>query len=161
MSFLSRIELAPLHRLGGDESHGVMRAERWAWDFVIDGRPLSTLIAGDIIGVLGWCGAAWDLAVTEKLLRRASPDLPPDRVALYVCPECGDVTCGAATASISLAGDEVMWQDFRWEGSPDGAGTESALQLGEFRFDRHTYERLLLQALSIPLGPNTSRVSAS
>src|SRR5215216_2128667 len=99
MTTLSRLELAPLHRPGW-RSGDVSVTERWSWDFVVDGRSLNAHISDDVAGVLGWGDAAWEEGVVEKLLGRAPPDLPPDRVALYVCPECGDLGCGAVTASL-------------------------------------------------------------
>lgn len=115
MPTISHLELAALHRSGG-RSGQITWAERWTWDFVVDGVPLHTRVgAGDVVGALGWGDQVWEAGITAKLLGRAEPDLPPDRVALYVCPECGDLRCGAVTASIGQAGGVVTGRNFAWQ----------------------------------------------
>jgi hypothetical protein len=34
---------------------------------------------------------------------------------LYVCPECGDLGCGALTAKVGRDGDYIVWSDFAFE----------------------------------------------
>jgi hypothetical protein len=31
---------------------------------------------------------------------------------LYVCPECGDIQCGAMTVEITKTGNTYTWQNF-------------------------------------------------
>jgi hypothetical protein len=38
-----------------------------------------------------------------------------DRVALFVCPECGDLACGAITALVSRNDHRVQWSDFAYD----------------------------------------------
>ena len=33
-------------------------------------------------------------------------------MAIYVCPICGDLECGAITARIEREADEIVWRDF-------------------------------------------------
>ena len=40
------------------------------------------------------------LPAISRLLADEPPDGPADRIALYVCHECGDLGCGAATVTI-------------------------------------------------------------
>ena len=153
MTDLSRLELAPLHRPGG------ARTERWSWDFVIDGASLSALIGGDVAGALGWRAPEQEAAVADRLLRRAPADLPPDRVALYVCPECGDLDCGAVTAAVAREGDVLVWRDFAWERLSDVPDGER-LSLRPFRFSRATYGRALRAAIATRPGPGTPPITA-
>jgi hypothetical protein len=153
MPALSRLELTPHHRPGGSAG-GATRTECWTWDFVVDGQPLS-VVAGDMVGALGSADPAWDARVVDKLLRRAPPDLPPDRVALYVCPECGDLGCGAVAASVIREGDVVIWRDFAWERDWEDALVQGQpIELGPFHFDRGSYGRLLRAALERRPGPD-------
>lgn len=67
----------------------------------------------------------------------------PERTRFYVCAECGDLACGAVTASIERLDSVVIWRDFRWdfgaeEEEPDSANDE---HIGPFVFEKAEYER--------------------
>jgi hypothetical protein len=79
-------------------------------DYVIDGESLYEQHGFDYIGPLGWGPHERDEEVARRLLLESGPDMN-DRVAVYVCPECGDLLCGAITAMIELGGDEIVWRD--------------------------------------------------
>lgn len=151
---LSRVELAPLHRVGGQVGGGAT-TERWSWDFVVDDQSLAAAVGGDIAGALGWGEPAVEARVVDKLLGRAAPDLPPDRVAVYICPECGDLSCGAVTVSVARDGDAVVWRDFAWERDWAAPDHGQRIALGPFRFERGMYGRLLRAGLGTRPGPGT------
>jgi hypothetical protein len=44
-----------------------------------------------------------------RLQGETQPDYPPNRVAIYVCPECGDLGCGAITVAVSREEGTVIW----------------------------------------------------
>jgi hypothetical protein len=161
MATISQLGLAPLHRPGSHRSGGISVAERWTWDFVVDGQPLSRVIRADVAGALGWGDAAWEASIADKLLRRTDPDLPPDRIALYVCPECGDLSCGALTAAVAAEDDTIVWHNFRWERDWEGAPDDGPLALGPFRFDRGAYTRLLQMVVGLRPGPGAPQLAAS
>ena len=59
------------------------------------------------------------------------------RVALFVCPECGDLACGAITALVSRNDHSVQWSDFAYDN-----GYEAASKLdhvGPFEFEWAAY----------------------
>lgn len=155
MATLSRLELAPLHR---PRSGG--KTERWSWDFLVDGKSLHARIGGDVIGALGWGDAAWESAVIERLQGRAAPDFPPDRVALYVCPECGELDCGAVTASVTRDGDVFTWSNFAFQNGLEIANDLQRIALEPFLFDRSAYGRLLREALRNTPGPESLPLTA-
>jgi len=136
------LEFSPIHRKGERNGH-TSRADRWTWDFVIEGTSVGRQITGDLVGVLGWNQPSDDQAVA-KLLGEAPADLAPNRVALYVCPECGDLACGAITAAIIFESDSVVWSDLAWENGLDDASARRCYDIGPFRFERSEYERALL-----------------
>jgi hypothetical protein len=141
----SRLELASLHRRGGISEGGGRVTERFSTDFVVDDHRLSALVNRDVASCLGWGDRAWQDQVVKKLLLRGEPDFLPNRYALYVCPECGDLGCGALSAVVERDGEFVVWRDFAWannyEEMVDRGGFE---HLGPFRFEFIAYERLLL-----------------
>jgi len=69
----------------------------------------------DVVSVLvtDW-PAGFPAEAVGQLLGEVSSSLPDGRVALYVCPECGDLGCGAVTALVERANDDVVWRDLGW-----------------------------------------------
>jgi hypothetical protein len=119
-------------------------------DFVVDAESLAARVAPLIdfvsINLVTPLNRAWLPAVPaaiEALLgRRAPAGLAGGQVALLVCGECGDLGCGAITASLGLNASSVSWRDFRWE--RDNAEPPTALDgLGPITFRRDDYEATL------------------
>ena len=134
----------PALRLGS----GAFQTGRVYADFVVDGLPLSTRAQqrADLVSSLGWGPRAWQDEVVARLLLEASPDFPwgGGRTALYICPEDGDLHCGAVTAVIERVGDEVVWRDLGFETGldtdPAELDTRGLDGLGPFRFRWPAYE---------------------
>lgn len=87
-------------------------------DFVIDGQSLATRLR-IARGLATLMNRAWLPAVSgaidELLGKRPTDGLDPGRVALYVCGDCGDLGCGAVTATLLVDNDRVTWSDFAWD----------------------------------------------
>src|SRR5438045_1594928 len=90
------------------ERHGgLSKTGRVYADFVVDGMPLSAIarrVAPDNISCLGWSVREAQDRIVSRLLVESQPRAD-DRVPLYVCPECGDLGCGALTAKGEREGD--------------------------------------------------------
>jgi hypothetical protein len=149
MSSLSKLSVAALSCQFSKDDAVVSRA---SWDFVVDGISLRSRFPdhSDRAGVLGWGTKQSENEALSRLCADLAPDSPPNRVAIYVCPLCGDLGCGAVTVAISRSAQTVAWNDFRWEVSwyadhPD----ESTIryELGPFEFDYTDYIRVLRNAL--------------
>ena len=123
--------------------------ERRHLDFLIDGESLFDALHAehyDLIGRLGWEGDAEDVAAIAQLLLKAPPPIPPGRHMLFVCPECGDLGCGALTAEVALdAEGHVVWRDFAYENNYDPAMTERDRfrAIGPLIFDSKQYTEAL------------------
>ena len=118
-------------------------------DFEVNGTSLYDALRGygfDHIGAI-WLEPDVEVeadATVAKLLGQAPPDLPPDRVAVYVCPECGDLGCGAITVRVDLGRDEIRWHDWAWQTDYDPEPDRSELaEMPPLSFDRATYEERL------------------
>jgi hypothetical protein len=135
------LEFAPIYRPGERDGH-TSRTERWTWDFVVEGASVRRQITGELVGVLGWNEPS-DVKAVAKLLGEAPADLAPNRVALYVCPECGDLACGALTAAVTFESGSVVWSDLAWENGLDDDSGRRRYDIGPFRFERSEYERAL------------------
>jgi hypothetical protein len=92
-----------------DRRVGATQAPRRFLDYVIGGRSFYELHGHDRISVLGWGVAAEDERAADRLMS-ASADLD-GRTAIAVCPEDGDLLCGAISARIVVSGDEIEWTD--------------------------------------------------
>ncbi|MBI5287813.1 MAG: hypothetical protein HY873_02445 [Chloroflexi bacterium] len=145
----SVLNLAWRAREGTRSDRGVANATRRQYlDFFVDGTSLY-----DALGVSDWVSwlADWPnpLSIGELLPEGESVlDSEIEGVArrlLYVCPECGDLRCGAITAVIHQEGDRVVWKDFAelfWDPSDDMRplfDAEKFNHVGPFYFGRKQY----------------------
>ena len=158
MPELSDLRLAWVHRPGVDPQTvpiGVsFVTARDSLDFVISGKSLMSLVHGDYASCLGWADAVREAPTVERLLMRAPADCPSGRNTLLVCPECGDLGCGAISARIQREGPWIVWRDFAYENNYDEAmtDTESYSQLGPYYFDPQQYEAELRSSRGAPSG---------
>ena len=146
LGWLERPGVAKIGRLGGS-----ITSRRYL-DFNIDGESLRDVVdasSRDLIGRLGWCSPAEDRTAVDQLLLRQPAPLPEGRQLLYVCPECGDIGCGAITAFVEAEGDVVIWRDFGYENDydPNMTDRDSLSRVGPFRFHLVEYTRVLTEVL--------------
>ncbi len=144
----SQLRLVPRQRVVESVEWG-SKTPRQFLDFEVDGRSFYDALRErgmDHIGVL-WLDRGDDSAsasAVARLVGDAPGDLPDGRVAVYVCPECGDLGCGAVTVRLTLAPDEVTWDDWGWQTDYEAAVDRSSLDdLPSLTFDRTQYERTL------------------
>ena len=142
MEKMSELRLEWKRRVGGGG-----RTQRDFLDFIVDGQPLSELV-GDQVSCLGWFVPEENTKAARRLLLKEPADLPNNRRTLYVCPECGDIGCGAVSLVIERAGDKIIWRDFGYENGYDGVIRAEGFEgIGPFTFDRAVYARAIRQAL--------------
>jgi hypothetical protein len=120
------------------------------FDFVIDGVALYDMMGQrrDLVSTL-WTKPevpAERQRYARRLLTLEPGDVPGDRVSLYVCPECGDLGCGAITMKIEVGVGEVRWFDFGYENTYEDRIPFDTV--GPLSFDRQEYERLIGQFIS-------------
>lgn len=141
---LSHIEL---HR-PGRASGRVTTAQRYSSDFLVDGRSLLrrlVAIAGGHDDFMG-CFVRGFEDVTKSILDEMLPaaDSAPLRVGIYVCPECGDISCGRYSVGVQRTGDAVVWNGFAYESGDEAPSLIE--ELGSFRFELSQYEQAIRQA---------------
>lgn len=122
-------------------------SEREARSFLgvwVDGRALPEAQGQDLVSCLGWFAPEEDRRAAGRLLGEVAPDVE-DRVAVYVCPECGDVLCGALTARITHSEREVVWTDFAfsWFDSEVGRWEHESVGQAEYHFAADAYRRTM------------------
>jgi hypothetical protein len=73
------------------------------FDFFVDGKSLHEILdLSDQIGCLGWGLPEIEKHTIAQLLAKESPVPKSGRVPIYICPECGDLGCGAVTGLYAL-----------------------------------------------------------
>jgi hypothetical protein len=125
-----------------DRGIGATQTPRRFLDYVIDGRSFYGMQGRDLISLLGWSVPAEDDRAAERMLSGSS-DLD-GRTAVAVCPEDGDLLCGAISAKIVIADGEVQWTDLGLSSYDHLAGVwshEALLlpDLPQLRFDLSRY----------------------
>jgi hypothetical protein len=130
-----------------DRTLGGSQTPRRFLDFVIDGESLYEKL-GDVISPLGWLNAEETRKIVNRFLRKESPDFPNDRTSIYVCPECGDLECGAVSAVIERVGDDIIWRDFGYQNTYDDTiRFEDYEDVGPFTFNATEYHNEMTKAL--------------
>jgi hypothetical protein len=145
---MSRLRLVPRDRDVEDVEWGAKTQRRFL-DSEVDGRSFYDQLRErgmDYISVL-WLNSADEspsASAVAQLLGDAPGDLQDGRVAAFVCPECGDLRCGAITVRPVIGPGEVAWHDSGWQSDYDSAVDRSQLaDLPSVTFDRAEYERTL------------------
>jgi hypothetical protein len=93
----------------------------------------------DLITPFGWAAnKAYERQIIKTFTLREKSELETGRVMLYVCPECGDVDCGAVTAVIKDYGDRIIWKEFGYETGYGGV-SETYPSIAPIEFERQSY----------------------
>lgn len=77
-----------------------------------------------------------------QLLAKELPEPESGRVPIYICPECGDLGCGAVTARIDEEADSYIWSNFAFENNYEGT-IELYSEVGPFSFNKVAYSKIL------------------
>ncbi len=142
---VSSLDVTWATRVGGGG-----RTERRYLDFVIDGVSLCSRFDADFIPPLGWFTVEAQLAMIERLRRKLPPDLAHDRTSLCICPECGDLGCGAISVSVEGGAGVVEWKDFGIQNNYEDAIHRQGFEgIGPFTFDGARYHALLTRVRSL------------
>jgi len=105
-----------------ERRYGPSQTPRRFLDYVVDGDPLYDRVGCDLITPFGWSVEVAQERAARRLLGEETPEVD-DRVAIYVCPECGDRMCGALTAVIVRAGPDIVWSELAYSTYDFSAGT--------------------------------------
>lgn len=142
MERVNILKLEPRLREGGNGA-----TAREYLDFVVDGNPLSETIAEDLASCLGWLSSEENEKAIGRLLLEEPADLPNNRRSLYVCPECGDLGCGAITVVIESVGEQIIWRDFGLQNNyEEEVLSASYADIGPLIFNRAQYEAVIRSA---------------
>lgn len=141
-----------LEREGVLVPSGTMAA-RVSVDFVVCGTSLLAELVkadrghGDFMGCFVQGFAAENQKKKEQLAGALKPDTDEGRYLLYLCPECGDIGCGAYGAKLKLTDSTASLYDFAYENGYEVGRVLKAV--GPFIFARTEYDAALEEAGAI------------
>jgi hypothetical protein len=135
-----QLQLAPLHRPGS-----AYKRERHTFDLVVNGISLFRETGASKSDM---CGSLADPHFEPEAARRFNDEVLGNlgaklsvggahRVALFVCPECGDLGCGAVTALVSRRAHSVRWSDFAFENDYDSLSPIDGVEVFEFEWPQY------------------------
>jgi hypothetical protein len=120
----------------------VNQTPREYFDFFVSGNSLRRILnieTADYVTLFGWgTNQEYDRHILNVFRLKEKSQLDSGRAMIYVCPECGEIDCGAITANIKDFGDRIIWDDFGYETGYGGL-TETYDQLKAIEFERTSY----------------------
>jgi hypothetical protein len=134
-------------------SGGTTATERISSDFQIDGESLLSLLIredgghSDFMGALVQGLPESQENVAMQLRLQADPSSDTGRILLYICPECGDISCGAYSVRASRDSSTYSWSDFAYENGYEDARRLD--QVGPFTFEASQYEAAIVSASAL------------
>jgi hypothetical protein len=118
------------------------RTRREYLDFVIDGKSLQDLLdPGEMIGCLGWQSSTEEQVLIDQLLLKRPSPIGDDRVPIYICPECGQLDCGAVTVQIQKSKSGIVWSNlgFQKDNSVAVSFDRAYASIAGYTFDKSEY----------------------
>lgn len=120
------------------------KKEQTYLDFKIDEKSLIDYLKlgnMDLISPFGWGdNENYEIQLLKEFRVEILPTLDSGRVMFYVCPECGDISCGAITGLVSEnERGQIEWSDFGYENDYQGV-VEKYANIS-FCFERTDYFR--------------------
>ena len=146
------LDIHIIHRPGELNVKGrVVKQERFTVDFLVNGQSLYELLSAhslDLVGRFSQGNRAWNEESANIFLTKQSADIENSRIMLYVCPECGDIGCGAITVTIIKSDNSYAWTEFGYENNydPQMMDLDSYRTIGPFRFQFDEYCEVIEKA---------------
>ena len=144
---MNALELRKRHRKGETFKNGSTKADRKYIDFNVSGQLLGQLFGlpdFDLIGTFSYSeNKEYYNRLVDEFLGLVKPELITGRTCFYVCPECGDIGCGAITAKIEFTDKTVIWKEFGYENNYSEPDLNNYVEIGPFVFDRKEYSKTI------------------
>ena len=137
----------------GSSTNGCSVTERRSTDFAVDGHSLLQALVkvdgghADFMGCFVKGCLEQSAKSAAAFLLQAPAQTGSGRVLIYICPECGDIGCGAYSVRISASDSTYIWESFAYE---NGYEEPRAIEgVGPFKFDKHLYESAIRDAAAL------------
>jgi len=132
---------------------GATEEPRTSADFRINGESLLGTILlvdgghGDFMGAFVRGFPEPNAEVAAQITGECAPTSESGRVLLYICPECGDIGCGAYSARVDVGREVVLWSEFAYENGYEPARLLAGV--GPFEFDANQYKAAIAAACAV------------
>lgn len=142
-----------LERQGVSGPDGFSVQARTSADFVVNGTSLLQALVkvdGGQPDFMGRFVAGYpeiNQSAASELLGRVPPETKDGYSLLYICPECGDVGCGAYAARVQRNADSYIWCDFAYVNGYEPP--RAIASIGPFLFAAAEYEHAIAAASSL------------
>jgi len=131
------------HRPGQVFKNGTTQADRKYIDFIVSGQSLAKVFGLpdlDMIGTFGWTeNKEIENKNIDEFVGKATPEIETGRTMFYVCPECGDIGCGAITAKIEMTDTKVIWKEFGYENNYSAPHLDDYKSILPIEFEKTEY----------------------
>ncbi|EMM98387.1 hypothetical protein LEP1GSC035_2773 [Leptospira noguchii str. 2007001578] len=87
-----------------------------------------------------------NLDIYKELLLLQLPKTDSGRSLIYICPECGDIGCGAYTCKITLDSSKYIWSNFAYENGYEEPYLMTNIE--SIFFDKIEYEKIIQKAFN-------------
>lgn len=142
-----------LTRQGASTPDGVSTQARISANFVVNGKSLLRSLVevggghSDFMGrfVAGYPDV--NKSALNELLCRSSPTIEGGCTLLYLCPECGDIGCGAYAARVLREANTYVWLDFAYVNGYEPP--QPITGVGPFIFSISDYEHAVTAASAL------------
>jgi hypothetical protein len=153
MQRYDKLDVGIIHRPAELDADGNGKHERFTVDFLINGQSLYDLLSAhrrDLAGRFSQGAQVWNEESAHIFLTMKPADLKNGRIMLYVCPECGDIGCGAITVRVTKSDESYIWTEFGYENDYDSEMTDldSYRLIGPFQFKVDEYCEAIEKAKS-------------
>jgi len=130
--------------------HSTIEFNRDKHDFVINGKPLLTLIEKheDVIADRHLVSVLSQPGACDRLLGLSEPDLQNGHVAIYLCSHCGGYDGNPIGIKLVLESDHVIWKDIGFYQDYEDEDPQLFHKVKDYSFTLQEY-RELLQRLKI------------
>ena len=117
------------------------------YDIIVDGQSLfDQFVDSDsrYASIFGFYDSRREnIPVIEQYLLRKKSEQETGRHLLFVCPECGDIGCGAITVEVEKTNEVYIWKNFAHENDSFDLDESSFIDYPALTFDKDQYENVL------------------
>lgn len=142
-----------LTRVGSAQPDDVLVQGRVSADFMVNGESLLRALVqangghSDFMGCFVAGHPDFNQRSANELLMKSKPNADGTGALLYICPECGDIACGAYSVRVRREATAYVWSDFAYVNGYEAS--RPIHDVGPFTFSAVQYEHAIASASAL------------